>query len=180
MNEPFQKAVNFAALKHQGQLRKDGKTPYIAHPFRVSLTLRHVFGVEDEDALVAAILHDVIEDTSADFDEVEREFGTKTAEWVALLSKDARLPKDTREPQYEDQIVSAPVEVQLVKLADLYDNILDSRAWKPNSFQKVLDRAEHLIGRLQSKDERLTHAIQLVRQLIRDVQPAREPHRTNA
>ncbi len=172
MNEKLLKAVSYAAMKHDGQKRKDGKTPYIAHPFRVCLTLRHAFGVEDDEVLMAALLHDVIEDTTADFDEVEAEFGMKVAEWVALLSKDKRLPKGTREPAYEAQVSGAPVEVQLVKLADLHDNILDSRFYRPKSFEKVLERAKSTIGKLKTTDPRLRKAVDAVQSLIRSAAPA--------
>jgi hypothetical protein len=53
----WQRAVSFAARKHAGQVRKDGITPYLAHPVRVALTIRHEFGEADETALAAALLH---------------------------------------------------------------------------------------------------------------------------
>ena len=56
-------AVSFAARAHQGQFRKDGRTPYASHPTRVCLVMRCVFGVEDPEVLAAAVLHDTIEDT---------------------------------------------------------------------------------------------------------------------
>ena len=67
---------------HQGQFRKDGRTPYVAHPFRVAMTVRHAFGVDDEVAL-AALLHDVIEDTAADYDDIAAACGTAVADVVA-------------------------------------------------------------------------------------------------
>src|SRR5688500_19144302 len=93
----WQRAASFAARFHQGQLRKDGTTPYIAHPFRVAMTVRDVFGVDDPIALAAALLHDVIEDTTADYDDLEREFGAEVARVVAALTKDMRLPEAARE-----------------------------------------------------------------------------------
>src|SRR5438309_10990310 len=93
-------AIAFAARTHQGQIRKDGKTPYASHVFRVCLVLRHVFGVDDERALRAAVLHDTIEDTTTDFDDLQERYGAEVAGWVALLSKDKRLPDDQREAAY--------------------------------------------------------------------------------
>ena len=57
-------AVSFAARAHRHQLRKDGETPYVAHPFRVCLIVRHIFGIDDPAFLSAALLHDTIEDTA--------------------------------------------------------------------------------------------------------------------
>src|SRR5438093_5908981 len=88
---PLLEAVAFAARAHQGKLRKDGVTPYASHVFRVCLVLRHVFGIEDIQALMAAALHDTVEDTDTDFDELKETFGDEVASWVAALSKDKRL-----------------------------------------------------------------------------------------
>ena len=70
----WQKAASFAARAHDGQKRKDGRTPYVAHPYRVAMVIRHVFGCEDETILAAALLHDVIEDTTVDYDDVAEAF----------------------------------------------------------------------------------------------------------
>ena len=58
------RAAAFAARAHRHQWRKDGQTPYVSHVFRACLTVRHVFGVDDDDVLAAALLHDTIEDTN--------------------------------------------------------------------------------------------------------------------
>src|SRR5215813_14126258 len=96
----WQKAISFAARAHQGHMRKDGKTPYIAHPFRVAFTVRHVFEEDDIVTLCTALLHDVIEDTRVDYDELEAEFGFEIARAVACLSKDQRMPEQEREPAF--------------------------------------------------------------------------------
>ncbi len=83
-------AISFATRAHHGQLRKDGRTPYVSHVYRVSLIVRHVFGIDDPAVLTAAVLHDTIEDTTTDFDDVEEHFGAEVAGWVARLSKDKR------------------------------------------------------------------------------------------
>src|SRR5215217_2629487 len=93
-------AASFAARAHRHQLRKDGQTPYAAHPFRVCLIVRHVFGIDDPDVLAAALLHDTIEDTTTDFDDLAIAFGPRIAGWAAALSKDGRLPEPEREAAY--------------------------------------------------------------------------------
>jgi guanosine-3',5'-bis(diphosphate) 3'-pyrophosphohydrolase len=121
----WQQAATFAARMHHGQTRKDGRTPYIAHPFRVAMTVRDVFGVDDPVALAAALLHDVIEDTTADYDDLEKRFGTAVADVVAALTKDMRMREDEREAAYDRQLAAAPWQARLVKLADVYDNVSD-------------------------------------------------------
>ena len=94
-------AVSFAARAHDGQLRKDNRTPYVAHVFRVSLVVRHVFGLDDERALMAALLHDTIEDTRTDCDDLLQFLGGvghPVADWVVALSKDKRREEGPARP----------------------------------------------------------------------------------
>jgi guanosine-3',5'-bis(diphosphate) 3'-pyrophosphohydrolase len=119
-------AISFAARAHQGHLRKDGRTPYVSHVFRVCLIVRQVFGVDDSSVLTAAVLHDTIEDTNTDFDNLEEQFGREIAGWVSALSKDKRLPEAEREKAYENQLAQSPWQVKICKLADIYDNLTDA------------------------------------------------------
>src|SRR4051812_15833439 len=121
----WQKAASVAARFHQGQVRKDGRTPYIAHPFRVTMTVRDIFGIDDAVALAAALLHDVIEDTTADYDDLEETFGREVADVVAALTKDMRMEETAREDAYDRQLAAAPWQARAVKLADVYDNLID-------------------------------------------------------
>jgi guanosine-3',5'-bis(diphosphate) 3'-pyrophosphohydrolase len=119
-------AVSFAARAHDGQRRKDGKTPYVAHVMRVALIVRHKFGFDDPEMLKAALLHDTIEDTTTDFDDVAEHFSPAVASWAAALSKDKRLQEEPREKAYVAVLRSSPWQVQICKLADVYDNAIDS------------------------------------------------------
>src|SRR5262249_51281109 len=84
-------AISFAARAHHRQWRKDGRPPSVSHVYRVAFVPRHVFGIDDPAILTAAVLHDTIEDTTSDFDDVEERYGAEIARWVAALSKDKRL-----------------------------------------------------------------------------------------
>src|SRR5262249_49786728 len=97
---PLLEAIAFAARAHKPQLRKDGQTSYGSHVFRVCLVVRHVFGVSDPRVLTAAVLHDTIEDTTTDFDDLTDRFGPDIASWVAALSKDKRQQEEEREKAY--------------------------------------------------------------------------------
>lgn len=159
----WQEAASFAARQHQGQLRKDGRTPYFAHPVRVALTVRQVFGIEDEVALAAALLHDLIEDTTTDYDDLLEKFGKDVADAVAALTKDARLPEDEREAAYDRQLSQASWQTRLVKLADVYDNFCDAR--NEQERQKFAVKAERAI-RCAGDAPELQPAIEVVRKLI--------------
>src|SRR5206468_6354226 len=116
----------FAARARQGQRRKAGASPFVRHVRRVCLLLRHVFGIDDRQALMADALHDTVEDTTTDCDELKEEFGAEVAGWVAALSKDKRLPDEEREKAYEAQLAKASWQVKVCKLADTFDNLMDS------------------------------------------------------
>jgi guanosine-3',5'-bis(diphosphate) 3'-pyrophosphohydrolase len=124
--ERLRAAIGLAARKHAGQLRKDKETPYVAHPMRILARLTVELGVKDVDVLCAAVLHDTIEDTTTDFDDVVELCGETVARWVAAMTHDKRLPEDERERRFREEVASAPWQVRLVKLADAYDNVLDS------------------------------------------------------
>src|SRR5216683_2966745 len=118
---PLLDAVAFAARAHRAQIRKDGQTPYVSHVFRVCLIVRQLFEIADSDVLIAAVLHDTIEDTTTDYDDLAERFGATVAGWVATLSKDKRLVEERREEAYVDGLRPAPWQVKVCKLADIYD-----------------------------------------------------------
>jgi guanosine-3',5'-bis(diphosphate) 3'-pyrophosphohydrolase len=143
-------SISFATRAHQGQLRKDGQTPYVSHIFRVCLIVRQVFGIEDESVLAAAVLHDTVEDTTTDFDDLQKEFGTEVAGWVADLSKDKRLPEPEREKAYETRLAQAPWQVKICKLADIFDNLMDSVHMPLDKRTKTIHNAHRYLTALQS------------------------------
>lgn len=159
----WQRAASFAARCHHGQMRKDGLTPYVAHPFRVAMTVRQVFGVDDEVALAAALLHDVIEDTTADYDDLREQFGKEVADTVAALTKDMRLPEEDREPAYDRQLLAASWQTRLVKLADVYDNFCESAGEKARA--KSAQKAARAIA-CAGNEPRLSAAVKIVAALI--------------
>jgi len=122
----WQQAVAFAARQHRAQMRGDSRTPYIAHPMRVALTIAMLFKCDDSEAIVAALLHDVLEKTGATCDELAAQFGPHVAMMVAKLSKDPLLPHGEADHAYFEQLRAADWKTRLVKLADVYDNLCDA------------------------------------------------------
>jgi len=143
LNNPIQqlmKAASYAARKHVGQKRADGITPYFAHVTRVTMITRHLFNVTDKEVLTATLLHDVIEDTNTDHDEIAEIFGQRVAKYVILLTKNKMLSKDLREMDYEQRLRTAPEAVQIAKLADAFDNLSDRIG--SNKLPKTLETAK--------------------------------------
>ncbi len=138
-------AVSFAARAHAGQTRKDGKTPYAAHPMRVAMIVRDAFGCEDEIALLAALLHDTIEDTTTDYDDVSGAFGAEVADVVASLTKNMALPEAQREREYDERLSRGGWRAAIAKLGDAYDNLSDTEAARPEKRAKFLEKCRRAI-----------------------------------
>tara|TARA_B100000614_G_scaffold258752_1_gene281828 strand:+ start:83102 stop:83782 length:681 start_codon:yes stop_codon:yes gene_type:complete len=89
----LERAELVATLAHEGQTRSGGE-PYITHPAAVVDILRNEFGIRDENILVTAWLHDVVEDCDGIFSEhIEKWFGVHVRRWIHQLSND-NIPKD--------------------------------------------------------------------------------------
>ncbi len=123
MNRILQ-AASFAAAKHSGQRRKNASAdPYINHPIEVADHLATVGGVTDEDILIAALLHDTVEDTDTTRGEIASLFGEKVASLVMECTDDKTLPKAERKRL---QIANAPHKspgAKQIKIADKTCNL---------------------------------------------------------
>jgi guanosine-3',5'-bis(diphosphate) 3'-pyrophosphohydrolase len=147
----WQRASAFAARAHAGQTRSDGITPYFSHCVRVAMIVSNMFGCRDEAAIAAAFLHDTIEDTLTDLDELETEFGRAVASLVASLTKNKALREDAREREYDRQMAGADWRARLIKLADALDNWCDATSASQRT--KALKRCRRAI-RLARADGR--------------------------
>jgi guanosine-3',5'-bis(diphosphate) 3'-pyrophosphohydrolase len=165
------RAAAFAARAHRHQLRKDGQTPYVSHVFRVCLTVRHLFGVDDEAVMAAALLHDTIEDTTTDFDDIESHFGSEIAAWVQALTKEKRMREPEREAKYIAELGRSPWQVKVCKLADVHDNLLDSDHFSPQQRAKTFRRSRAYLAVLDDPHEKVRRAYQIVQRLLHDLDP---------
>jgi len=119
-------ALRFAAERHRDARRK-GETaaPYINHPIAVADQLAaHGLG-DDVELLMAAVLHDVIEDTDATYEDVQRQFGGRVAGIVQDVSDDKSLDREARRRLVVDTIGRKSREARLIKLSDLIANVHD-------------------------------------------------------
>lgn len=88
MEERFEKAIRFATEAHKGQKRKMDGAPFILHPFEVASIASGL--TADEDILIAALLHDTVEDTPVRAEDITAEFGEKVSALVACETEDKR------------------------------------------------------------------------------------------
>src|SRR5260370_36262727 len=120
------RATTFAAEKHKNQSRKNaGGTPYINHPVAVAELLAREGGVDDITVLVAAVLHDTIEDTQTSLEELKNLFGPEVAGVVAEVTDDKLRPKAERKRLQIEHAAEPSSRAKLVKLADKICNVRD-------------------------------------------------------
>lgn len=90
-------AATFAAAAHSTQVRKNvARTPYINHPLQVAYLIASTFPAVPIEVLQAAILHDTVEDTAVELDDIEREFGARVRGILDEVSDDRALGKAAR------------------------------------------------------------------------------------
>ncbi len=120
------KAFKYSSDKHQCQRRKGASAaPYINHPILVAEMLWRVGGVRDTSVIVAAILHDTVEDTDATPQEIERLFGREVRGLVAEVTDDKRLPKPERKRLQVEHAPHLSSGAKQIKLADKIANVSD-------------------------------------------------------
>jgi len=164
MNRLLQ-AARFAAERHTHQRRKNAAaTPYVNHPVEVAEHLARVGGISDEDVLVAALLHDTVEDTQTTFEEIRERFGERVAGIVMECTDDKSLEKAERKRL---QIVNAPnksVDAKCVKIADktcnLASMIVDPPVgWSMQRQQEYFAWAERVVHGLRGVNEHLDASV---------------------
>lgn len=154
------RALRFAAERHSGQKRKGGDIPYINHLIDVAAILSAEAGVDDQDTLVASVLHDTVEDTATTFAEIETRFGAHVASLVAEVTDDKRLPKARRKELQSEHAPDLSDAAKRLKLADKVSNVRDVTrqpplGWSLERCIAYLDWTETVIAGCRGVDARL-------------------------
>jgi hypothetical protein len=150
-------AIAFAAVAHGGQVRKYDGLPYIVHPLRVMTILHETASIVTEDQLVAAVLHDVVEDTPVSIETIERRFGSAVAAMVFDLTDQFVLPSQgnraARKQLERERLATISAQAQDIKLADLIDNTSSIAANDPG-FARTYLREKELVLEVMNKGDR--------------------------
>jgi guanosine-3',5'-bis(diphosphate) 3'-pyrophosphohydrolase len=154
-------AINFAAKKHRREKRKgaDGE-PYINHPLEVLNLLTGVGKVEDFDVLIAAVLHDTIEDTETTEEEIKKLYGAKVSKMVMELTDDKTLPKAERKQLQIEHAPKASIGAKQIKLCDKISNIRDiienpPDGWTDKRRCEYVEWGEKVVAGLRGANENL-------------------------
>ncbi|TNF09257.1 MAG: bifunctional (p)ppGpp synthetase/guanosine-3',5'-bis(diphosphate) 3'-pyrophosphohydrolase [Bacillota bacterium] len=135
----IEKAYFLAKEKHEGQMRKSGE-PYITHPVAVAKILAELHG--GPATLIAALLHDTVEDTSLTLKEVEKLFGLEIAQLVDGVTKIGKLSFSTKASQADNHqkmllAMAKDIRVVIIKIADRLHNVRTLDSMTPEKQYKI-------------------------------------------
>lgn len=152
----IERAKQFAALAHGDQKRKYHGAPYVVHTQAVAAT---VTGILDEDAVIAAHLHDVVEDTAVTLDQIADEFGDRVARLVGYLTdpKNSEGNRAFRKAKTRTRYLMIQgqdsIDAHTIKAADCLDNAKDIAVNDPNFWKVCKQEMIQLLGVLIQADE---------------------------
>ena len=179
-NRIVHQAVSSAQVWHRDQRRTDGK-PYFDHLFRVADQVYQL--TTDADCVMAALLHDSIEDQGITSEALDHRFNHDVAYMVSALTNDYsdHLPHEEKlaavQKHTEDNIVDD--RTKLIKLVDRLDNIMDTSGWKPARILRYCENTEVLLKALHLEDYfgKSSPHLWLSREIMQRVKNLREIHK---
>ncbi len=157
------RAADFAARRHAAQHRKGiAREPYVNHLSEVAALLAETMEGADAALVAAGWLHDTLEDTQTDREELERLFGSRVADLVAEVTDDKSLPKPERKRR---QVEAAPRKspgAKAIKIADKTSNLRSLAASPPDGWerQRIADYiawAEEVVAGCRGTNRALEH-----------------------
>lgn len=146
-------AFEVAVDAHKNQRRKSGEA-YVFHPIAVAQIVAEEIGL-DAVSIIAALLHDVVEDTHYTLEYIEEQFGPTVARIVDGLTKIAGLKKDTNDYSLQAEnfrkmllTLNDDVRVILIKIADRYHNMLTLESMRPDKRVKIASETLYIYAPL--------------------------------
>ena len=164
--ELYQEAMKYAGEKHSEQKAPGTNSNYLLHVSNVAMEVLMAYNFDNEFdidfALQTAILHDTIEDTEANYEEIKTKFGEPIAKAVQALTKDKKLK--TKNEQMIDslnRINELQKEVGLVKIADRITNLQSPpKYWNIDKITKYCEEAKMISKNLSGKNEYLNKRLE--------------------
>ncbi len=142
-------AFEFAERAHRGQVRKYTGEPYIVHPLEVAGLVASV--TMHEDTVIAALFHDIVEDTPFGLDLIRKAFGDRVAQLVHEVTDISRKEhgnRATRKALDRQHLATASVEGKTIKLADLISNTQSIMRHDPNVAKVYMAEKQALLPML--------------------------------
>ncbi len=147
------RAYEFAKKAHEGVTRSSGE-PYIQHPVETAAILLSL--KRDEDSIIAALLHDVLEDTEITADEIEKEFGKKVIPLLKGLEKLGKIKYKGEERQVENlrkmfMAMAKDIRMILIKLSDRLHNMRTIHYLKPEKQKRIAQETLSVYGPIAAR-----------------------------
>ena len=159
-------ALDFALTRHAGQLRDGDQAPFVLHPLEVA-SLLSLAGYPDH-VVASGVLHDVLENTHTDDDELEREFGSQVTAVVRRVSGDPSIDDDrARRSALRDQVAAGSDDAAAVFAADKVSRVreLRLRVGCGLALEDADDKLAHYRACLSLLEPMLGHQHMIVTQL---------------
>lgn len=173
--------MRVAAHQHRDHHRKSSDLPYITHPSSVALILQRA-GFDDDALIAAALLHDAVEDTDYEVDQLEKEFPPAVVEYV-MVATERKLDDDgskrtwrDRKTEHLEQVAAGPLPARALVLADklhnlgsmLFDLTSGEDIWPRfgASKEEMLDYHRQMVARAAGEDEELQPLAEACRDLV--------------
>ncbi|GIW71242.1 MAG: hypothetical protein KatS3mg102_0784 [Planctomycetota bacterium] len=174
---PYSRAVVFAAWAHRAQRRKWPPVDYLRHPLEVAALLSRLGAAEP--TLLAAVLHDTVEDTEASLEQIERRFGAEVAGLVGELTNPAALRRQERLAYFRRKMGELSLPALQIKLADRLHNLEDCRRAPPDFRARYCAEAQAMLQAIPAarRADRIVAALAaaidaVVRELSGGAEPA--------
>lgn len=154
-SEILNKALLFAAKKHQNQIRKGDGRPYVFHPISVMLTLGKIKKSNNFILIaIATLLHDTVEDCNVTLEEIAKEFGHGVSSLVEELTSDEKeIALKGKKHYLAHKMLGMSSYALRIKLADRLDNVQDI---EPNMINKI-EETRYILESLKNRKLTSTH-----------------------
>ena len=144
-------AFSFADGLHKGQFRKSSGAPYIVHPRGVYKILRKL-GVKDRETIIASILHDTVEDTTATYNLIKKEFSLGVANLVKEVTSDKKLIGIIGKEEYLlNKMLKMSDSGLIIKLADRVHNLQDITTGSKSFADKMYLQTTYIVRNLEKE-----------------------------
>lgn len=155
------RAACFAAERHASQRRKGGAAePYVNHVLEVARLVADALETPDEPLVMAALLHDTLEDTETTYEELAATFGEDVASLVAEMTDDKTLPKADRKRLQIEHAATRSRRAQMLKIADKISNLRSlaespPAGWDEARKREYFDWARQVVAGLPEPNAKL-------------------------
>ena len=171
------RAYHFAAVRHVDQRRKgEAAEPYMNHLTEVAELVARATRAADPEIIIAAVLHDTVEDTPTTLVELKAEFGGGVAGLVAEVTDDKSLPKQMRKDLQVEHAAHASRGAQIIKPADKTSNLRSLAAsppagWSDERRLEYVHWASQVVNACRSADTWLADQFDLAAGAVQSARP---------